>query len=390
MKYNYIIFYFSLLLFSNCSPLSEKVEKIDEITFNVGFSTLSKYTGILSKDTNFGELIYFADPVTNKIIKFFTLRGELVDSIPLNEALKYIHEIDGIAILSKDTIIINSQYTNQIVAINSKGNVWYNIEFGQINDTTHNVYEIYSSAMSNFLKNSNLLIYNCSFRSNTNDKLLGLEPSTQIDYLKYYYNKSYDSPYFVKITNFFTQKPKMEFFLPKTFEKKTDSAMIFVEPAFYKVENNFIYLFSTYSDNIYIVNTKNFSVEKKIKISSNYTNVGVKPLPINENNINSMQEIINENAKLKGHINRCFYNSIEKKHYVVVFHELISQTQKLKQGLFRPFSVIVFNELFIKENEYIFSEDLYKGGYSILTSHGLMFQKKNTNNEKVTYSVFCL
>lgn len=369
----------------------DQTKIIKEITFNVGFNTLPRFTGILKNQNDGTEFIYFADPVSNKTIKVFNLNGQLIKTIPLKKAIKLLNNVGGIFYFSKDTIVIHSNYTNEIITINDKGDCWHKTFIqNQIIDSLSNVYQINSSFNSNSNLQSNALIFNTEFRSNLKDQLNKKEQTEALAYEKYYYSKCFNSAFLVKIANIFTKKPTLEFGLFGFYKNISKVPRYFVEGFSYKSYDNFAYLSSTFSNKLFILNPKTLTIIKEITIKSKFSNLGWDAPLINAETIKNKQETILKNGRTKGFIDNYFYDIKEKKHYLILAHEISESKYKetINKRGYRQFSVLVTDSSFNNQNEYIIDNVIFAAEYSIMTSKGLIIPKKNKSNEKITYSLF--
>ncbi|MDR2684155.1 MAG: DUF4221 family protein, partial [Prevotellaceae bacterium] len=87
-----------------------------------------------------------------------------------------------------------------------------------------------------------------------------------------------------------------------------------------------------------------------------------------------------EKEKLRACVQNIFYDKSREKYYVLVGHKLknIEEFNKYEYD-YRPFSVIVFNKNFKKLKEYAFEADIYKYRNAVMTSKGLIIQRKEQN-----------
>lgn len=379
----FCILAFIVSIFYSCGNNNSTIEMKKEHVFNLNYRSLPKYTGIHNDKKTSHELIYFADPITNKCIKFFDINGTLKDSISLKNAIDTIGEIDGISIISIDTILIASLRTNKIIAINKLGKVWYYLNLNKlINEKNGNEYIFHFSSLSNFMEESRDLILNCEWRFNRYDRANDIEPSKRFENVKYYCQKSYETPYFMKISNLFDSIPNIQFGLNGFYKNVSKTPDIFVEPNFHKFINGKVYLYSTFLNTIFEINGITFKIEKKFEIKSNYTTFNFHPEKVRKETIFNFDEKLNYNGKTQGSINRLFYDTVKKEFYVIIFHELKDKTVIKTNGYFRPFSVIIYNQDFTQSHEFNFADSTnYEGYRALLTSEGLMIPIKNKNDE---------
>ena len=391
MKIKILLLFIISALFNSCQKESSNFTIKNELVFNLNYKPLPKYTGIYNDKKTSKEYIYFADPISKKCIKIFDTNSLLIDSIILKKALDTLGEIDGISIISLDTILIGSLRTNKIVAINKQGNIWHYLNLNSlVNAIDSNVYVFHFSALSNFNSKNNYLTLNCEWRFNKYDKINEIEPKTHFEFGKYYSEKYYKAPYFLNISNYFDYSPKVELCLNGFYKNISNTADIFVEPCFYKSLNNKIYLFSVFSNKIFEINPVNFKIEQEIKVISKFTKFNQHPIKVKRETDNTFQDSLNYNGKTKASINRLFYDNLKKEFYVIIFHELNDKTVVKKKGYFRPFSVLIYNQDFTQSREYNFEDSInYEGYRALLTKEGLMIPIKNKDEEsKFTFRLF--
>ncbi len=369
-----------LILIYSCNKNKNAIKIRKDITFDIGYNYSS--SGTYYDKAEATTYIYFADFVSKKCIKTFDLNGKKVDSISLKEATEILEDINSITILSLDTILINSMHTNQLVIIDRNGCVWKNLNLNPLlNDYKGNHYEMASSGQ-NILKNGSLL-FRSYWNFNSIDQKNKAEPENNLDFLKYYYFNCFNAPHFIVLSNMFSERPKIQFLQEGFYKNLSSSPDIFSESPNYSVLNNSVYDFSVYSDCLFRSDQVDLGIEKRIEIKSDYTKIGIKPLSINEETIQLFQEKMNKGYWTKGFISNVFYNQVDKEYYVLVFHEIKKETVS-SQNLYRNFSVIIYNASFTEKKEYCFREGIYKSGYSIMTSEGLIMPKKINSNKTIS------
>ncbi|CAN5458799.1 hypothetical protein BH10BAC1_BH10BAC1_08670 [soil metagenome] len=379
MKSIYLTLLMLSLLAASCDKTLNKAEVKKEIEFNIGFNYSTH--GVFYNKSNATEYIYFADYTSKKCLKIFSLDGELVDSISLKSAVEELDEINRISIISPDTIVINSRYSNKIAILNKKGICWKRLDLDTLlNDKNGNHYEI-GCSIPNILKDGSLL-FRSYFKYNTHDLLNKTEPEDQLGYMKYFYKNCYTSPRLIKVTNIYSERPTVTFALHNFYKNISPSPDIITESPNYSVLNNFVFDFSVFSDQLFQINSKTLTIEKKIQIKSKYSPIGFKPIPINEQTILTVQDVINQNYRTKGFLSNIFYNSTKNEYYVLVFHEIKKENVN-KQDYYKAFSVIIYDSTFTNSREYQFAATEYQSGFAIMTEEGLMIPKKENTSDKI-------
>lgn len=334
------------------------------------------------------ELIYMYDHDAQKEIKFYTLNGSLVKSVSLRKSKKIVDNIASISVISIDTIIINSDYTNQILVINRKGEIWKKIDLtNKLIDKKQNQYEFVSSPFPANQNGSSLLL-NCCWRLNLKDVAQELPPRDNLEELSYFYKNYYESPFFITLSNIFSDSPKIDYHAPGLCKKILNNIEILAEPpSFTCIENN-IFIYSLHSDKLFIINRSDFSFSKSIQIKSEFTSIGASTIKINAENIDKVRDSTVYKIENTGRIIRVLFNVRKKEYYCFVKHK---KTNKELNDKRNSFSIIVYKPDFQKKKEYVLDNRLYDYNSSIVTGYGLMILKNDTTknllkNDKKTYS----
>ncbi len=380
------LFFLTLILFS-CSRNKNTAISIETIDFKETTSGCIVNTYYDKKQKQ--DLIYFCGRGVKKNIKLFTVNGKLVKTIPLTNVLKLIDEIGGISIISMDTIVINSNYTNQILLINNVGEVWKEINLNnKLIDKDANIYELMASidANNNTLES---LIYCSYWRSNSKDIEQSKEPKGNLEYLKYFYKNCYNTPHFISLANVLDSSIKIEYHLQHFYKQISKEVRVFAEPPFYTIQNNALFVYSLYSDTLFQYSRDDFSLKNKIKISSDFTKIGTSLMKINENNIRNGQDSVTFKINREGRIIKFIYSPSKNKYYCIVKHQVLKENVDTQKN---PFSIAVYDTNFIKLDEHLFNDNNYDYNHALFTNNGLMLLKKDTTkslikNEKCTYSL---
>src|SRR5690606_40062218 len=115
---------------------------------------------------------------------------------------------------------------------------------------------------------------------------------------------------------------------------------------------------------------------RKVKLSSDYTKIGIEPIPLEEESFSNLQEITNQKARKVGYTEDILYDEKSKRYFVMQHHE---NTNRFRS---HQFSIIILDENFEKTVEIPFKEGKIKNWSPIKTDRGLMFcSNSNTDNE---------
>ncbi|MES2133960.1 MAG: hypothetical protein V4506_16530, partial [Bacteroidota bacterium] len=376
----------TVLVFFACSSTPRRAKIVKDITFDN--SHISDFGNTYYDHGLKEEVIYFYDKINQKAVFLYNTKGQLKTTVPLQEAISAIDNIGRITLIALDTIVINSNITNEVVLINSTGHVYQKINLdNKLVDKKGNLFELMSSMYPN-QQNGNCLIYNCSWRSSLKDTASNNASDT--DNLNYFFGNMLESPYFVTISDILSEKPKIAFHTYGFYKQISGNGYVLAEPPLYTSIGKHIFVNSFYSDKLFKIDTSNFTIQKAIQITSEYTKIGTNPVKIKEDAIGKIQDSMTYKQKTAGRIERLLYNKNQKEYYCIVKHQTTAESYDRKQI---PFSVIILDTNFIKRKEYLFDNFQYDHDNSLMTDEGLLLLKNDTTkslikNAKITYSLF--
>ncbi|WP_143083890.1 DUF4221 family protein [Flexibacter flexilis] len=359
-----------------------------DITFDVGFNSQPKFTGTF-QDSKGTEFVYFAEPVSRKCIKVFSTTGQYLYTIPLKEAIGFLQHIGGIQIVSKDTIVINSEYTNQLCAINSEGTILKKIFLNDIVPDKINQYEFGTSYMNYPVSIQKSLFFAADWSSNLNDEKAGKVPQESDKYHEYRAQQQLYKPYLLRITNIL-DKPTAEFGADSFYYKinNTDK-FTYPELPFFTHANDKLFLITPYDKNIFVVDENTLKIENKIPIHSAHTNIGIKPIPIDSFDILGNEATLNYKFQTIGSNTRVFFNEKQNLYYVIVLHSTNHKMTTRDRTEARGFSIITLDSTFKQIAERNFANTDYFGVYIFPIKNGLLIDKKAKPNEKqITFTLF--
>lgn len=383
-----LLFLIVLTAFS-CGERRPAAKVLKETDFNAG--VVSGCPGIYYDRELKQQLIYFIDKVEHKAIQFFDVSGKLIRTTPLAKVHKALDNIAGIAISSADTIIINSNYTNEIAFVDRYGNIWKTIKLKNgLTDSLGNEYELISSTYP-VIQDPQHLVYGLSWRNNKNDTTANAALRSPTEQLNYFNRKSLESAYFLEITRALSNAPKLTFSHYGLLASSLSSNGLIAElPSFFLFKDQ-ILVTSFYSDKILRINKKNGHLDG-ISLRSELTTLSTPPLQITPSIIGKIQDSITFQQKTRGRIERIFYDPAKKEFYTIVRH---SATVKVFDQDLVPFSVLTLNKNLQTTAENVFDGTAYKYYYTLLSSNGLLMFKNDTatgitKNKKITYALLNL
>ena len=361
-----------------------------EYSYNIGFDPSAIHSGSFVDMTTHTEYLYFADFNTNKCVKLFKIDSSTqTDSISLKNAINLLGDIGGISIISRDTIVLNSAYTNKIALINSKGNCYKYIDMNALINTGADHYELSSTFLKQKVYKHSVL-FHAEWRYNTDDEKNGTEPTDRLKHLQYFYNHNFESPYFLKVSAIDTDSIKVQFGLPNFYKSIVPKNSLYGGVPFYTYAHDQLFLYSEFNDHLFIIDPTTLNLKDSIQISSKYSTVGNKPSLINEQTVNRVQELSDELGSTTALVAGWYYD--EQSHcYILILAHKIGKGVEDKIGYKkRPFSFLIYNEKFEMIDELMGDGNAYFAGFNIMTTKGLLIYKNRTHEteKNTTLSLF--
>jgi hypothetical protein len=384
-----IILYLFTLFILSCGAIESQAPN-STIEFNVGYNSQHKFTGSFFNKQNKEFILYFADPITYKWIKFYSLNNKIIDSINLRPVCKLLGNVDGIHIISMDTIVLNNSKNNQIAVLNSKGDILKFIELNKLKNPIEGLQ--YSSQLSflPYLNNDtplNSFVIGIDFRRDSLDIKKEIIPNGKLDRMKYYAKKYYEAPYLLQINNPFDSLPILDFKLNGFYKNITNNPhCIFGEPPFFKKVGGNYLVISWYSDAIFVYDEK-FNFLKKITIQSDFCSFENKPMAIDSSIFTNGEEKNNNQIQNNSGLINVFYDDVSESYSVIVKHKFITE-QKNAMDIFKPFSIITLNKDFKKIHESNYSDSTYlRCAGAIQVKNGLLIRHEN-QEKTMKYSFY--
>ena len=339
----------------------------DNITFATGFSSMVKFRGVIKENNQ--ELIYFADPVSAKTIKFFTLNGVLTDSISLKELSVLGINADQLIIKSKDSIIAIG--FNEMYLLNRKGNILKTIYLKRISNEGDKYTFMYPK-INSFNNNLNEILFFCDWRKNLYK-----------DY-NHYYEGAFYKPKVLKITNPLDTVKSVYQYGDIFYKNISDLPKVYFENPTLSIYKDRFYMMSSYSNVLFVYDLATMKKIRETKIASNFTPIGVVPFTISNN-----KPYYTSNEYHKLHLKYGFNR------YIFLNNKNIYLLNYLKYNngdidiMKRPFSILKLNHNLETVGELAFQDLVYRGGSFLVTEKGILLENNNLSDyEKNTYTLF--
>lgn len=382
MRFFIIIISFCFLFAcGNKSKLSDKaitVERNMVMKFNPEFAFYPNDSGTFIDAKDGKEYFYFCNQSTERELKVFSSSGELVRAISLKNIIKTIGEPYTISVISEDTIIFNTFYTNEIAAINKNGDVWFYSKIDELlPDSLSNKYEFWSNAHKWGMKSNLYVLKSWPTYNLIDDRNLDYTERTLL-----WQKILYRIPHFLFIEDLFSDNPKIRMGLEDLYSDICTEDCLFDEIPYYRLYNDKLIFFSEYSDNLFIINIEDLKIEKKVQIKSNFTRVGGQAIKIDKENVTEQMKQQNPDRVKKGRIQALFFDEKTNKYLVLVTHTKYNANFLKHSYIPKYFSIIVLDRNFNQLGEILFDANQYNPISAIMTDSGIAFEEINQNNDK--------
>lgn len=376
VKSHILIFLLLVVTLISCKKNVDKEIIKTTVTFKTGYEIRSLFTGVFKDKTTNQELVYFAEPVTKKKIKFFDLDGHIKDSIDLKAIATDISDVLSISVFSKDTILFCTY--DKIVAVNSKGNIYKRVQL-PVKRGNNDTNLFAGSILPNFTHNTEEIILSVDWKYNT------LEGQK---YASDYYSNFYYKPMYVTMRGFFKDSITYTYSEGATLYKNiADEAKLFFEVPSYRQYENTFYGFSKYSDKIFKFNSLDYSLINSYKITSEFTKIGADALELIPENWRDFNQKINKLTQTSGGIRDIYFNKSREEFYITVHHAIVYNS--IGDITLRPFSILKLDKNFNTLKEIPFTDGIYNGYSTQLTPKGIMIlNKKESTDEILQYDFF--
>lgn len=393
MKSRWILLILSLIL-GSCKDrlLVDRVEKVRTVVFNIGFNYYPNDSGcFFNSDDDLS--FYFCDQTTEKELKFFNKNGKLTDSVSLIKGINIIgDDAVTISVISKDTIVLCSFYKNEIVAINSHGEIWLHLEIEKIlPEGLKNNYEFWSNSHTSFDRNDISYFlrawpdYNNVMKKNSAENM-GFADKTVV-----YSKELFITPYFLNITNYLSSSPTVNMGLTDLYSHICTEDCLFSEIPYYRFINNKIIFFSEYSDKLFIIDPDELRIDGQIKIKSKYTPIGGAATIINKETVYKQRQQQNDIRTSKGRISNVFYDKNTENYLLIITHKKYDNKFFKTNAYLKFFSIIILNNRFEFVDEVLFDSGKYNTYSGIMTNEGLALEEINLENSQKgekSYAIF--
>ncbi len=390
-KYIVLLTVFLVVACSNAQePKQASITPVKNLEWQLGYSPIEQHSGSFINKADGEEYIYFSEPSTKKVLDILTLDGELKWHISL-AALNSLNErVEGFQVLSPDSILVVSMYTNHLYCFNSKGEVWKHIDLNplleKLGGGKHEVFV--PSYGGHFYKNDALLFLGTSSIELEN------EPSwEQIDIIRSTYNIANKSPQCFQFSNIFSDSIKVRSGLTAYTTKYLCGKDSMALGAFqYLLAKDKLIRYSEHSNQFHLVSNSTLEVVDTVFARSEHTSVGCTPLLVELKNFES--GAIVETRQTQGCMVQMVHDHYRNLYYLSVKHDVRNRKDldDVRDGR-GPWSLMIYNSDLELLNEILMPEQTYAPENLIVCKQGLLIgtnrrEYKTYEHDKAKYELF--
>ncbi len=287
----------------------------DSILLDVGVITAANLKGAYYDEVSGEDLIYLYNDITDHRLIFVNTQNEIKYEVDVTEFRKQGFETENIDVVSLDTIVILTRYTNQMYFLNQEGKIWKHIDLNEILPFAHDKYECGACVFAPMMYDKGSILLTTYWEGND---------SIVIDYndsnweKEYVYNK-WQSNYLLRIDDAFdtTVSTVSNFQYYKEFFPQ-DSLSRIIQFSQYDILDECLYITSMHSDIILKLDLNDFQVLDTFKVKSNYTSVGMDCIDLDSPSPQSETLLNTRNAGL---ISSLRFDRYREKFYVIIYAE---------------------------------------------------------------------
>lgn len=390
-----IITFIIIILFScefdtnNSSDIviNSKIQVVDSVSFKTGMSVRGKHSGTFIDKNNDRELFYFSNVLTSKSLKIYTRNGDLINEIQLDTVLTKCKAIQGLSIISLDTIVILSQYTNKLFFLNKEGLIFKRLYLDEIiQKGSDDSFEFFTSVTGAFILNDSTFVFKAYWIRNNNEDLSNLSHFEHLEiYMKTYWTK----PNLLIVNNVFNEPTfVLKYNIYPHIIEEVDSSSFFGELAYYNFAANNILSWSTFSNKLLFLDSKT-NILKKVEINSSEFEINMPYEKLTRENVDGLNDALNDNKRSSTLLSCVFYSKNEKIYYIKIRKEVPSNW--FDENNYRPWLLLVYDENFNKLDEISFDKK-ETSGMVLMSEQGLMIEEKQEikdfKNQEIKFKVY--
>lgn len=330
-----------LLLLIRCGggPANPTPPASRTVVFNTGFPLTARLSGVYRSKDDGREYVYFANAVTHKKLLFFTPDGQVVDTISLQAAVDSLSEVAGLAVLSLDSIVLASTYTNKLVLVNGDGNCTRSWDLtNELVKPNGLRYECWASPATAFMMDGSAY-FEVSLVASSVDDITGSETST----VETYYHLSSCGPKMIRL-RLLEPEPTLSWALDSFYFKIPPAEFAKPEIASYACTGNELFVLSKYSPTIQVLDPRTMQQRTKFTVRSSHTRTHIDGIQLREGQELNMQDSVDQRLWYGGYISAIQQDLPSGGYWITVVHEVAPSNRGDERGVARKFSLLKYDK----------------------------------------------
>ncbi|WP_430614989.1 hypothetical protein [Flavobacterium sp. JP2137] len=367
-----------VVLMMSCGKPKEEWKASRSVVLDIGFVSKGKFRGHLYDRKSKETLLYFADPITDKVIKFFNAHGELTDTISLSKGILELRQIDGLSVISMDSIILINERGNQLCAIDKSGTVWHRLDLSQFCEGTGQVYYFSTSGSGNFVLDGKSVLLHPNWVRKHSDSMGRKVARTLYEDSYYFYSHWVRAPHLIKVENFLSSSPVAVYGLPDFYWNIDHNVAPYIDGRYSTYQNKHIFVFSSFSPYLLRVDPTDLNQLEQLRIVDDARAVAV-PAPLAQD---FDSKVLNFELQHKSIVGDFGYCSKSKKYLLIQTIDFSKNTEIE----YRPFKAVIFDEGLQFEREVVIDQNKYLWHNSLIVEDGV-YLLKNKQDENTGFGV---
>lgn len=350
---------------SNNNTTTFDFQHVKNLTFKSGFKSGNAQIELI----NGKEYVCIGEYRNEKRIALHSLKGNNKITIDLRRLDLFNEQVMAFELINLDTILVLPYYSSKLYCLNQHGDIWKIIDLHPYLPK-NGKYELKRSATP-FLFQNNSLIFSLEYLSDSEDDL-------------YTYRKKRNAaPILLKVEDIFANNLEVTYGLENLYNNFSDANHVTIEGNKFTFLKDQIIFNSAYSDSLYIIDPYKLKVQHKIKLSSKYSEINIRPITNRQQRENS--DLVNSNFRTNGQIRSVKYYKKRDWYLVFVSHKPVASKT--------DWSIIVLDKNFNQIKELIMDKTKY-AHFGLISEQGVLISSyyetlwDADTNYKNTYALF--
>lgn len=328
--------------------------------------------------------MYFAEPVTRKRIWIFSQQGKREAEISLEQAAEILPEIQAVAILDIDSILLASPYYGDVVRIDRSGKVHEHYEPSRFfHESPERRLHAGFPAKGDFLFEG-CWLFKADWWFEDLERRHQEGRMTDLDYFREHLRMRTYAPTMVKLcpldTDSFTVQLGPDSIHQGLFAD--DSVRETFDFLNYCRTPNGNFYFSTFGSVIYRIDPTTLQLTPTLEVSSSFTSIGYVP-PTAEESFED-PKAFSRPMDTHGFITQIIYHELSERYLVQILHAGESGQDWYE----RSFSINVYDKNFGLLEEILFNGAEHVCNLMISTKAGILIERKQPSSPIPTSHIF--